>query len=167
MSRSDSDNILPFGTPKRVHESTIAIVPPSITAADAILWESILTARKKLLDKGYFRWAPHVNLIYPFIQPKRYDDVVHRLAKAIEQFPPFEVSLSEFGVFGGRTRGVLWLDSIPTGGDKDIIKKIQNALITAIEDYESDDCASQALTSARNDITDDVPKLTGEAGERF
>jgi hypothetical protein len=44
---------------------TICIVPPP--SANEV-WEQITRARTQLKDPGLFRWPPHVNLLYPFIE---------------------------------------------------------------------------------------------------
>ena len=125
-----------------VHHSTIALVPPS-GPADTALWERLQQTRWNLRDKGYFRWPPHVNLVYPFINPASYDAVIPALTEAASNIQPFRVTLNTFGTFGGRTRGVLWLDphvvTTTEEGKEDPI-------------YELQSCLMQALRSAPNNI---------------
>jgi len=52
---------------RKDHAYTVCMVPPS----DAIeAWDAITRARTQLRDPGLYRWPPHVNLLYPFVQWK-------------------------------------------------------------------------------------------------
>jgi 2'-5' RNA ligase len=82
-------------------------------------------------------WPPHINLLYPFLQLKYTPsssrsnndnnngdeglvdddsslysvyDIVRRIELVTRQFLPFKIVLDEFGTFGGKRRGVLWLN---------------------------------------------------------
>jgi 2'-5' RNA ligase superfamily len=46
----------------KTHASTVALVPPEAS------WERIQRARYELQDKGLYRWPPHCNLLYPFVE---------------------------------------------------------------------------------------------------
>ena len=124
-----------------VHHSTIALVPPS-GPADVGIWDRLQQTRYNLRDKGYYRWPPHVNLVYPFIDPLYYDTVIPALTEAVSNIQPFRVSLSTFGTFGGRTRGVLWLDphvtylnaegALPDESNNNPIYELQSCLMQAL-----------------------------------
>jgi len=89
------------------------VPPPQYTS----VWEAVTRLRTEQKDPGLFRWPPHVNLLYPFLDVKITDEhegSIHQeklmlLAQATEQCEPFRVSLDSFGQFGGKSRGVLWL----------------------------------------------------------
>lgn len=89
---------------------TVCIVPSAID-----VWEQVTKARTQLKDPGLFRWPPHVNLLYPFIDIKSDEgltvdaEIVSRLEAATKRVEPFTVTLEQFGTFGGKTRGILWL----------------------------------------------------------
>ncbi|KAL3803155.1 hypothetical protein HJC23_003430 [Cyclotella cryptica] len=111
------------------HCMTICMVPPS-TAYSA--WSQLTSARKACRDPGFYRWPPHVNLLYPFLEPLFHIDgtlerasaeekkqevrvqfmneVTKHLSNAAKQCRPFHVNLDSFGCFGGKSRGVLWAD---------------------------------------------------------
>ena len=111
-ARSESDPVRKF------HHWTVCMVPPPLNAR---LWELLTAARTELRDPGLYRWPPHVNLLYPFLDsfsrnpnldPETQlvdSDIVARLRLACEKCEPFYVRLRNFGVFGGQQRGVLWL----------------------------------------------------------
>ncbi|KAL7488260.1 hypothetical protein ACHAW6_013844 [Cyclotella cf. meneghiniana] len=112
---------------QKSHCVTICMVPPSIAKS---AWSRLTSARKACRDPGFYRWPPHVNLLYPFLEPifnidgsldgasvvtKKHeirnqfmDEVTRHLSNAAKQVMPFDVSLDSFGCFGGKSRGVLW-----------------------------------------------------------
>ncbi|KAL7533807.1 hypothetical protein ACHAWF_004627 [Thalassiosira exigua] len=110
-----------FTVPSRKsHCMTICLVPPpSQTKA----WEQLTEVRKECRDPGFFRWPPHSNILYPFLEPLfdkdcdeskdvqranfRNEMALH-LGKVARQCEPFEVTIDSFGTFGGKNRGVLW-----------------------------------------------------------
>ena len=135
MDISDGDEIeLPdsdhFTLPsQKSHCLTICMVPPP-SAKEA--WSQLSSARRTCRDPGFYRWPPHVNLLYPFVEPvfdidkdldkaSRNDkkveirsqfmkEVTVHLSKAASKCIPFDVTIDSFGVFGGQNRGVMWAD---------------------------------------------------------
>jgi len=105
---------------RKSHCYTICMVPPS-SATQA--WEELTAIRKQCRDPGFYRWPPHANILYPFLEPK-YDneseeskdaqrttfrnEMAIQLSKAAERCEPFDVTIDTFGTFGGKQRGVLW-----------------------------------------------------------
>ena len=116
---------------RRVHHTAIAIIPPE----DAAIWERLGHIREKLRDKGFYRWPPHINLIYPFIDVTDMEVVVPALCDSLRNLRPFDISLSEFGVFGGGRSGVCWLSPEP----RDDIFAVQRAIETALNIIEHND----------------------------
>lgn len=114
----------------KVHSVTVCVVPPP---ENVHVWQTLSKMRKELKDPGYFRWPPHVNLLYPFVKLPNHSynagadgisecnddwslsDVVEKLESATRNIPPFSIQLNEFGTFGGKKRGVLWLHPDSTG----------------------------------------------------
>jgi len=113
--------------PKKAHTATVCVVPPP---ENIHVWREVSKIRSELKDPGYFRWPPHINLLYPFVELRKasknnnnnvdtldddtselttLDEIVAQLVSATESIPPFSVQLSRFGTFGGKRRGVLWL----------------------------------------------------------
>ena len=93
--------------PQKQHTLTVCMVPPS-SATNA--WSEITKARTELKDPGLFRWPPHANLLYPFIEIKdNLENITQRLRNATTNCEPFQVALDSLGTFGGKNRGVLWL----------------------------------------------------------
>jgi 2'-5' RNA ligase len=121
-----------------VHHSTIAIVPPS-AATDAWIWDRCQGTRYKLRDRGYYRWPPHCNLIYPFIDPDSVGESLLALKEAAASIPPFRITLSSLDTFGGYNRGVLWLDPVVSDGKLSSIYDLQSSLTLALRSVHGDD----------------------------
>ena len=113
---NDSSQIYP-----KMHTMTICLVPSTVHKE---VWDQVTKARTELCDPGLFRWPPHANILYPFIDimnPRfnEDDDMIEKnecidkhlasLQHALEKCEPFHVSLRDFGTFGGSNRGVLYL----------------------------------------------------------
>ena len=109
-NKNDSkDNKSP--PPPKHHTITVCMVPPP--SAESV-WADVTKARTELRDPGLFRWPPHVNILYPFIQindadSSVNDEIMNKLRNATKQCQPFHVALDTLGTFGGKSRGVLWL----------------------------------------------------------
>mmetsp|Transcript_24883 Transcript_24883/g.36701 ORF Transcript_24883/g.36701 Transcript_24883/m.36701 type:complete len:268 (+) Transcript_24883:2-805(+) len=118
-----------------VHHSSLAVIPPP---AMEDVWEQLNGLRHKLKDKGYYRWPPHINLLYPFIDFSTIDalESVTALAQSLESIQPFEIELSEFDCFGGKDRGVLWLKpSVIGASEESPLQQIYNTCINTIPEY--------------------------------
>jgi 2'-5' RNA ligase len=57
--------------------TALSICPPQY------LWPQIQTIRKKY-DKASKRWPPHINLMFPFVYPNRFDEIKKKLEKEIQ-----------------------------------------------------------------------------------
>lgn len=93
------------------YDTALAIVPP---AEEVECWDKLQSIRYKLQDKGYYRWPPHINLLYPFVESDLFPLVLPQIADAIKDISPFSLTLERFGTFGGKRKGVCWLNPTPT-----------------------------------------------------
>lgn len=110
--------------PPTTHTMSICMVPPE-SATD--VWNTIQQTRTLLKDPGLYRWPPHVNLLYPFHNIKLkcntedngedhdngdavLETLIEKLQLATQSIEPFEVHFTEFGTFGGKYRGCLWMN---------------------------------------------------------
>ena len=119
---------------KKVHTVTVCLVPPPKYGD---LWEAIGQMRLELKDPGFYRWPPHANLLYPFLQLAEdhdgndddgtaahgvdIEETVQKLRNATRTCPPFPITLNRFGTFGGAHRGVLWLSPESSSSPSDHI----------------------------------------------
>ena len=123
-----------------LHTMTVCMVPP---AQYKSAWEAVTKARTELKDPGLFRWPPHANLLYPFLNIKTSDtkgihaEKLQLLGQAVKQCEPFRVSLDSFGTFGGNSRGVLFLRprsfEITDGDDKPELDTVDSNAIAEKE----------------------------------
>jgi 2'-5' RNA ligase len=109
----------------RVYHTALAIVPPN---EDAASWIRLQEIRYRLQDKGYFRWPPHINLCYPFIDSTDFQAILPQIANELRDVSPFEVQLDGFGTFGGKDRGVCFLAPQPEHQISVIHSAIQRVL---------------------------------------
>ncbi|KAI1028896.1 hypothetical protein LB503_002360 [Fusarium chuoi] len=69
MEKTEQTSLYGFDS----HETALCVIPPRG------LWPSVDRLRS-LYDKAYSAWPPHINLIYPFVQP----EVLGNAAQALE-----------------------------------------------------------------------------------
>ena len=121
---------------KTSHCVSVCIVPHEHEALS--VWDTVTRARTELKDPGLFRWPPHINMLYPFLEANLAVDefeaaldvgdtaehsIVERLSKAASLVEPFSVDISGFGTFGSSRRGVLWLDPVVADAESEQDKK--------------------------------------------
>ncbi|EMD94773.1 hypothetical protein COCC4DRAFT_203586 [Bipolaris maydis ATCC 48331] len=107
------------------HKSALVLLPPSHITAP-------IEAVRRVYDKQFLRWPPHINLLYPFlISPsesgKLKDDIRIRIGQVARTIPPFHMSLdsNQPGVFHHTLKNkTVWLG--PTTYSN--IRKLQAAL---------------------------------------
>jgi 2'-5' RNA ligase len=54
---------------------------------------------RKLYDRAYPRWMPHINFLFPFVAEDKFDDIINKLTPILQSFGSFELDLSEIGYF--------------------------------------------------------------------
>jgi hypothetical protein len=88
---------------RKVHTSAVMISPPQ---AD---WPQIQEIRK-IYDKSYVRWMPHINLLYPFVHNDEFSTAVDRVKAAVASIKPFTVQFKQFDFFKhGKASYTMWL----------------------------------------------------------
>lgn len=90
----------PISSKKAFHTALIISPPPS-------LWPQIQKIRQAH-DSAYERWMPHINLAFPFVEPKEFDCVFELLQKKFESIKPFNLTFKNLGIFKHAKKGVLW-----------------------------------------------------------
>lgn len=135
--------------PRKFHHLTVCMVPPE---SNELVWNEVTKCRTKLRDPGLFRWPPHANLLYPFvdIRPRDSHDeiidssVLEALVGACHDSVPFTVRLKQFGTFGGRKRGVLWLDPDCRNDKTNPLVDLQKKLVEVFPDCNDVNKKSEA-----------------------
>lgn len=110
----------------KTHQTAVAVVPPQE------VWVPIQAIRERH-DRQVRRWPPHVNLLYPFYPPERFDEAAPHLVAACARISPFTVMLAEFRFFRHSSRkATLWLVPEP----KEDLVRLQAALQAACPDCD-------------------------------
>nr|NQU94083.1 2'-5' RNA ligase family protein [Bacteroidota bacterium] len=87
----------------KTYKTAIVLIPPEHT------WHSIQQIRK-LHDKQFNRWMPHITLSYPFLPYAHLEAVCNTLKNKLQNFSPFEVNLNTFQYFRHHTNTfTIWL----------------------------------------------------------
>lgn len=60
-------------------------------------------------DRGYSRWMPHINLLYPFVPEAAFEDAAQLLAEQLATTPPFEVTLASIEHFTHEKTQTVWI----------------------------------------------------------
>ena len=73
----------------KVHTSALCWIPPVGQPYDAI------QAIRRAYDKQANQWPPHINLLYPFVPVGEFEEAVKKLANALQDVSPFEVTMQD------------------------------------------------------------------------
>ena len=82
-------------------KSALCIIPPEH------IWPPIQEIRK-YADPAYKRWMPHINIFFPFIDEKWFDDIAEYIGEIVRKrgIQSFEITLGEFDHFDRVKRGM-------------------------------------------------------------
>eukprot|EP00439_Symbiodinium_sp_Y106_P022281 s663_g2.t1 len=92
-------------------KSALVVMPP------VQIWDPIQQIRRGR-DKGFFRWMPHINMLYPFLEDSggEFAAAVARAREALNDVEPFTLQLQQFHFFEHSRRScTVWLR--PQEGD--------------------------------------------------
>jgi 2'-5' RNA ligase len=103
------------------HRAAVAVVPPHEVCGP-------IQAIREKHDRQFHRWMPHVNLLYPFYPPERFDLALPPLINVCAKIPAFTVTLGEFRFFQHSSkRATIWLAPEP----REDLVRLQAALQAA------------------------------------
>jgi endonuclease/exonuclease/phosphatase family metal-dependent hydrolase/2'-5' RNA ligase len=94
---------------------------------------------RKVHDKAYRRWQPHINVLYPFVEPTRLNGAVELLKSglaAAEELGNLRVDIDDVGVFRHRKNATVFLK--PSGVSESAIRKLRAVLTDALGCEESE-----------------------------
>ncbi len=107
------------------HRTAVVFIPP------AEAWPPIQAIRR-VHDRQFQRWMPHVTLLYPFAPREDLPEHLPALEAACAALSPFEARLATFHCFQHRAdRSTLWLAPEPKEG----FARLQAALRDAAPAY--------------------------------
>jgi 2'-5' RNA ligase len=102
-------------------ESALLIVPPRQVQAFAY------PIREEHDAESFSRVPAHITLLYPFVSPDEVDEAAEQLKKTCAGFPPFELTLDQYGRF----EDALFLEP----SDPQKIDELYQRLLEVFPDY--------------------------------
>ena len=109
------------------HQSALVLIPPPE------VWDPIQAIRR-VHDRQFRRWMPHVTLLYPFLPRAELAGATRIVEEALAHVEPFEITLRRFDVF--RHRGgtfTLWLAPEP----KEALVDVHRALVRRLPECDA------------------------------
>jgi len=121
----------PYTGPK-TPKSAVIVMPP------VRIWDGIQEIRMEH-DKGFYRWMPHINMLYPFYEDgtKAFESAVSSMGAACSTMEPFKLHFSAFRCFvHGKKSRTVWLEPehIAGSADGEPLQKLHEILLTACPD---------------------------------
>ena len=111
--------------PSKTHTTAVVLIPPESA-------QPPIQAIRRVHDRNFKRWMPHITLLYPFAERVDFADVTASLAEATQQIAPFSVDLIRFDAFKHRKSCTMFL--VPEPADE--IVRLHNTLISHLPDYD-------------------------------
>ena len=111
--------------PYKTHTTAVVLIPPEEI-------HSPIQTIRKVHDRNYDRWMPHITLLYPFAPQQEFQDIIPSLAEAAQQTDPFSISFASFDAFKHRKSCTLFLVPEP----KDAIVDLHRILTQQLPDYD-------------------------------
>lgn len=108
----------------KTHQTAVVIIPPKE------VWEPIQAIRR-VHDKQFRRWLPHLTLLYPFAPKRDFNKVLPELARVGWSHKPFTLTLAKFGSFRHGRDYTLWLEPDPQAP----VVALQGALSKALPQF--------------------------------
>ncbi|KIH94778.1 hypothetical protein SPBR_03564 [Sporothrix brasiliensis 5110] len=121
------------------HATALCFIPPESE------WPPVDRLRT-LYDKAARKWPPHVNLVYPFVQPESLDAASQRIQSFLKDEPedPIHFRLNTAGVFAQRYEKTLHLKDGDEGSCIETLRHLRFRIVKALaggdaakEDYDS------------------------------
>jgi hypothetical protein len=70
----------------KVYHTAVAIIPPP-----GLVYDKLMETRINLGDEDYYKWPPHINLLYPFVERNNFKSVIPILNEGLKDVEPFEL----------------------------------------------------------------------------
>ena len=108
----------------KTHTTAVVLIPPASV-------QPPIQALRRIHDRNFVRWMPHITLLYPFAERHNFESVIPILTKAAQQVSPFSVALTRFDGFKHRKSATLFLVPEPT----DKIVRLHATLMHHLPEY--------------------------------
>lgn len=109
----------------KTHTTAVVLIPPQEI-------QPPIQAIRKLHDRNYERWMPHITLLYPFVPQQDFQEIIPTLSEVAHHTDPFSISLASFDAFKHRKTSTLFLVPEP----KDNIVDLHRTLTQQLPDYD-------------------------------
>ena len=107
--------------PNKTHTTAVVLIPPETI-------QPPIQVIRKMHDRNYVRWMPHITLLYPFTPQSNFQEVMPTLAKVAQQTIPFTVTFATFNAFRHRKSCTLFLIPDPKNAIVDLHRKLTQHL---------------------------------------
>ncbi|KAF3402650.1 Nuclear poly [Talaromyces pinophilus] len=106
-------------------DTALCIIPPAHLTQD-------INRLRALYDKAYEKWPPHINLIYPFVDPEDLPHVVEimRSTLAKNKTWPFQFVVDKAGFFTHKRHRTIYTTS--SGKGREEVKTIRRDVLSAL-----------------------------------
>ncbi|KAF2704140.1 hypothetical protein K504DRAFT_462729 [Pleomassaria siparia CBS 279.74] len=114
------------------YETALCVIPPVHQCRD-------IDSLRSLYDKGYRKWPPHINLIYPFVSfdslPRAKEQIQSALRKTLsDDRQPLRVQLDEAGHFAHRMNSTIFRCET-SDGKVSSIQSLRSAALEALRQH--------------------------------
>ena len=112
-------------TTVKTYTTAIVLIPPDE------VWEPIQKVRR-VYDRNFHRWMPHITLLYPFAEREDFPKVVSALTATTASLDTFQTQLSHFDHFRHRKSCTIFLRPEP----EELVIDLHASLLKALPDYD-------------------------------
>ncbi|KAF2122011.1 hypothetical protein BDV96DRAFT_562792 [Lophiotrema nucula] len=105
------------------YETALCIIPPQHQCQH-------IDNLRSLYDKGYSKWPPHINLLYPFVAPEQLPGAKEKIESALASLPyqqSLDVTLDTAGCFKHKASYTIWI------GESDDSGSLENLRLSTLK----------------------------------
>ncbi len=101
------------------YQTALVVIPSEVH------WQPIQEIRRKY-DRHYERWMPHINLLFPFLPDKKFEQAADQLGPVCAEIEPFSLSLNSLNTFRQKNeKHTFWLQPEPAEPLHELQKKVE------------------------------------------
>lgn len=109
---------------QKTHTTAVVLIPPKKL-------QQPIQAIRRLHDRNFERWMPHITLLYPFALRDEFHKVVPAIDKTAKHVSPISVKFTSFRYFKHRKSSTVYL--VPEPADE--IINLHASLLQDLPDY--------------------------------
>ncbi|KAF2018297.1 hypothetical protein BU24DRAFT_421277 [Aaosphaeria arxii CBS 175.79] len=108
-------------------DTALCVIPPANKCQE-------VDQLRALYDKGFGRWPPHINLIYPFVHPENLSKAKQQIESQLSNISSertLDIALDKAGHFVHRTNSTIWLgasDNTSSG----VLEELRSSALQAL-----------------------------------